>query len=107
MNELGLLTDRTIGLRRLTEVASDTQQLWLGITDIKARKPAASVLADNCVAGQAVLDLTQTGEVRSTETLLWASPHAVRVAEGLRATRATRHATFCNHDISSRYIVLL
>ncbi|MEY2939471.1 MAG: hypothetical protein RIS58_458 [Actinomycetota bacterium] len=49
-------TDRTLDDRFITEVSCGTQQLRVSITNLILAQTTASILADECAAGQAVID---------------------------------------------------
>jgi len=59
IDELGLLTDRTVRVCRLAQIGSDPHQLGLGITDVEARCLAPPDTSHRGVASKAVLNLTE------------------------------------------------
>ena len=59
VNELRLLADWAVGLRRLTQVGSDPYKFGLGVTDVETRCLTTPDAADRGVSSEAIFDLTQ------------------------------------------------
>jgi hypothetical protein len=117
MDQACALADRAVDLGLMAEVLRDAQQLALGVADVDPRETALVELADDRVAGKAVLDLSKSGRSWAGGERRRADPHPDRVTDGSSFSAAEPTLWRCSEgaiaggrvkvtkiDVSIRYI---